>query len=432
MNISQSKVILTVTTILSFSLYKLIKYMYKRSKKSDYKAIVIKSDDESLLSEQLKRNYEFFGKESMEKIKSSFVCVIGLGGVGSHTVMTLIRSGIQRIRVIDYDVVTLSSLNRHAFAVRKDVGLFKSKVIKNYCESIFPLTCIEDIDDAITEETIEKYLSDVDYVVDCIDDLNNKSILIKYCIDKKIPIISSMGAGGRLNPFLIRISDLNKIKSESVSKKLRLTYKKKYNSNIPNGIKCVFSIEKSTKALTDLTENQLEKKEEYKINQNERIRTIPVFASIPAIFGQSLAAVALCDLSLNRDFAIEEYNEEKEENEKKELMIGEFEIGKLVEEYRKEESKRKKLGLDVVDSLDFDDYVNIAKRFNYRSVISEKMSKIKFVIWNPEKGSSIDNIVLMTRNEVFNHYKLNSMNEVEKKYDEKLIIKINNILNSSL
>ncbi len=295
----------------------------------------------SLLREQLKRNYEFFGEESMEKIKKSFVCVVGLGGVGSHAVMTLIRSGVQKIRVIDYDIITLSSLNRHAFAMREDVGLFKTKVIKSYCNKIFPLTEIEDIDDAITDDTKDKYLQGVDYVIDCIDDLNNKCSLLRFCSEKGIPVISSMGAGARINPFLIRLSDLNTIKGEAISKKLRLLYKKRYNINIPNGIKCVFSIEQTTRGLTEMHEHQKENKDIYQINVNERIRTIPVFASIPAIFGQSLAAVCLCDLSGEKAFA--NYNEQEDIEEKKDTLLNGIEISKIIEEFREEESKRRKL-----------------------------------------------------------------------------------------
>ena len=91
------------------------------------KDLIDTENEEILIREQLKRNYEFFDEEKMQKIKNCSVTVIGIGGVGSHAIMTLIRSGVRNIRVIDYDMITLSSLNRHAFAVRKDVGKMKVK-----------------------------------------------------------------------------------------------------------------------------------------------------------------------------------------------------------------------------------------------------------------------------------------------------------------
>lgn len=298
--------------------------------------------EKDLLREQLKRNYEFFTEENMDKIKNAFVCVVGLGGVGSHAVMTLIRSGVQKLRIIDYDTVTLSSLNRHAFALRSDVGLTKSKVVKEYSKKIFPLTIIEDIDDAITDETLSKYLSDVDYVIDCIDDTNNKISLLNFCVNNNIPVISSMGAGSRINPFLIRISDFTEIKGEAVCKKLKVLYKKKYNCSFPKGIKCVYSIEKTTRGLTDFQSHQLENKDDYKINNNERIRTIPVFASIPAIFGQSLAAYLLSDLA-NESYLINNYDEKKELEDKKEEMVGEYHLSKIIRDFKEAEIKRKNL-----------------------------------------------------------------------------------------
>jgi tRNA A37 threonylcarbamoyladenosine dehydratase len=293
-----------------------------------------KNNEAILLREQLKRNYEFFNDESMENIKKSFVCVVGIGGVGSHTVMTLIRSGVQKIRVIDYDIVTLSSLNRHAFALRGDVGKLKVRVVKEYASKVFPLTTVEDIDDAITPETKDKYLEGVDYVIDCIDDLDNKCFLLKYCVDKKLKVISSMGAGARMNPFLTRMADLNQIKGEKLAKRLRYAYKKKFNENIPNGIKCVFSIEVPKRGLSELEEHQKEDKQAFIVNDNERLRTLPVFASIPAIFGQSLAAVCLCDLAGETEFA--QYDEAREEEEKQEDFVGEYSLKKLIQELKEQ------------------------------------------------------------------------------------------------
>jgi len=256
--------------------------------------------------------------------------------------MTLIRSGIKKIRVIDYDTVTLSSLNRHAFAFRSDVGKLKVRVVKEYAAKINPAINIESIDDAFDADYSEKYIYDgnPDYVIDCIDDLDAKCELLEFCERKGIKVISSMGAGGKMDASSVRFSEFNSIKGEKLAKRLRILYKKKFGKVIPN-ITCVYSIEIS-KGLTDLEEHQKGNTEDYRINENERVRSLPVFASIPAIFGQALASVVLTDLagmkipSLNEVIA----NKVNEESEKE--KIGNVMISKLVEDFRRDEQKKNK------------------------------------------------------------------------------------------
>src|SRR5689334_13574582 len=107
--------------------------------------------------------------------------------------MTLVRSGVGKIRVVDYDIVTLSSLNRHAFALRSDVGKLKVRVVKEYVNKINPNIIVETIDDAFIWQYAERYILEgkPDYVVDCIDDLEAKCELLKFCFDNKLPVISS-------------------------------------------------------------------------------------------------------------------------------------------------------------------------------------------------------------------------------------------------
>lgn len=97
-----------------------------------------KEFEESLIHEQLSRNIAFLGKENVEKIRKSFVIVVGAGGVGSWAALMLLRSGVERIRIIDFDQVTLSSLNRHAVATQADVGTPKVKAIHKHFKQIMP------------------------------------------------------------------------------------------------------------------------------------------------------------------------------------------------------------------------------------------------------------------------------------------------------
>lgn len=90
------------------------------------------------VTEQLTRNCQYFGPKGLQKIQNANIIVVGVGGVGSHVAAQLIRAGVGRVKVIDFDLVTLSSLNRHAFAVRRDVGISKVECIRNYARDIFP------------------------------------------------------------------------------------------------------------------------------------------------------------------------------------------------------------------------------------------------------------------------------------------------------
>jgi len=263
-------------------------------------------------SEQFKNPTSLFKKKGMNAIENSFIIIVGIGGVGSHALMTLVRSGVRKIRIIDYDVVTLSSLNRHAFAFREDVGKMKVDVCRKYIEKINPNIELECIDDAFTFPDAESYIAkgNPDYVIDCIDDLDAKIELLYFCNINSIKVISSMGAGAKKDPTTIRISDLANIQGDKMARRIKYAYKKKYNMEIPKII-LIYSEEKTEMGLSDLEHHQKDNPEDYRINENERVRSLPVFASLPAIFGQSIAAVILTDIA---GIPIKTINTEKDIN----------------------------------------------------------------------------------------------------------------------
>lgn len=119
-----------------------------------------KAEAELILNEQLTRTLAFLGPEPSLKLRSSFIIVIGLGGVGSHAVTMLLRSGVQRIRLVDFDQVTLSSLNRHAVATRADVGLSKVVVVKNHLNRIIPSAQIEACVELFSASSASRLLAD--------------------------------------------------------------------------------------------------------------------------------------------------------------------------------------------------------------------------------------------------------------------------------
>jgi len=122
----------------------------------------------------------------------------------------LVRSGVGKIRLIDFDQVSLSSLNRHATAVQADVGTPKVTAMKKAFRSIAPWVEVDARVELFQEDAAEELLSgNPDYVIDAIDNINTKLALLKFCYDHKIPVISSMGAGAKADPSRVQISDIS-------------------------------------------------------------------------------------------------------------------------------------------------------------------------------------------------------------------------------
>lgn len=368
-----------------------------------------------------------FDDSSINQLKSSFVVVVGIGGVGSNIILALIKSGINHIRAIDYDLVTLSSLNRHAFATLKDVGTFKSRVVKNYANTVNQHIVIESIDDAFTIADAPLYITkgNPDYVIDCIDNLEAKCDLIHFCHLNNIRIISSMGAAGKCNPSQVRYSMFNNIMGDVLAKRLRFLYKKKHKTTLPN-IPSVFSIEKVAKGLSELEEHQKGNQEQYGINANERIRTLPVFACLPAAFGQCLASVVINSLGKNDIISKTDINE----NDKINCCVGSVSLAKLINDHRLYEMTYKGKKEDEL-YLCFDDYYRIAKMFNFVSSISNKSgNKMKFIRWRIYKEPSIDNIVIMNKSELNMHYNMKTEEDLLDSYGTQFVKEIDTKLSS--
>ena len=129
--------------------------------------------------------------------------VVGLGGVGSHCAHLVARSGVERLILIDFDQVTLSSTNRHATATLKDVGTPKVTAVKRFLAQVCPNCQVFDLNEMFTKESASSLLDKfgkIDFIVDAIDDLPTKAYLIKSCVDRNIKFLSSMGAACKADP----------------------------------------------------------------------------------------------------------------------------------------------------------------------------------------------------------------------------------------
>jgi len=159
-----------------------------------------------LVLEQLARNRVFLGDDGLGKVRDAFVVVVGCGGVGSWTATMLVRSGVGKVRLVDFDQVTLSSLNRHAVATLADVGTPKVLALRKHLEQVAPWVEIDARNELWNRENGEALLAGAPtYVVDAIDNIDTKVELLHFCHSRSIPVISSMGAGCKSDPTRVRL-----------------------------------------------------------------------------------------------------------------------------------------------------------------------------------------------------------------------------------
>ena len=172
------------------------------------------------------------------------MAVFGIGGVGSFTSEALVRAGLGKIILIDYDIIDITNINRQIHATSKTVGLVKVEVMKERLLAINPELKIEIYREKYNEKNREKLISTAyDYVVDAIDMVTAKIDLITTCKEKNIPIISSMGAGNKLNPTLLEVGDIYSTHTCPLAKVMRRELKRR---NIKE-LKVVWSKEKPIK-----------------------------------------------------------------------------------------------------------------------------------------------------------------------------------------
>ncbi|HEY9764924.1 MAG TPA: ThiF family adenylyltransferase, partial [Chroococcales cyanobacterium] len=151
------------------------------------------------------------GSENLEKLFSSTVAVFGVGGVGSYTVEALVRSGVGRFLLFDDDSICLTNLNRQLHALRSTVGKSKVEMMKARILDIQPKARVEIFQTFVTAENAGGLLSEgIDYIVDAIDTVSAKIQLAVLADERGIPIISSMGMGNKLDPTMIKVSDIHK------------------------------------------------------------------------------------------------------------------------------------------------------------------------------------------------------------------------------
>lgn len=198
------------------------------------------------LHRRFDRSARLIGDQGMRRLHDAHVVVFGLGGVGSYTVEGLVRSGVGKLTLVDFDVVCVTNSNRQLHATVSTVGKPKAELMAQRCKSINPDCNVTAIVDFYREDRSEELLAGkIDYVVDAIDNIKAKLHLLNECVKRQIPVVSSMGAAGRLDPTYIRVDDLCETHMDPFAKDVRKLLKRKHgiDTNKPTGITAVFSIE---------------------------------------------------------------------------------------------------------------------------------------------------------------------------------------------
>ncbi|TVY39862.1 tRNA threonylcarbamoyladenosine dehydratase [Lachnellula occidentalis] len=261
----------------------------ERALKGDY--------DDELILEQLARNRVFLTDAGLSKLRSAFIIVVGCGGVGSHCTAALARSGVSHIRLIDFDQVTLSSLNRHAVATLADVGTPKVSCLRKRLQQITPWVHFDLRNELFSQSAADTLLGPgydgrkPDFVVDAIDNIESKVALLEYCYKNNLKVISSMGAGCKSDPTRIFIGDISSSTEDPLS---RSTRRRLRAVGIASGIPVVYSTEKPAPGkaqLLPLPEEEFAKGSvgELGVLPDFRVRILPVLGTMPAVFGYAVA-----------------------------------------------------------------------------------------------------------------------------------------------
>ena len=180
------------------------------------------------MSDYLERSKQLLGEDKIESLKDKTILVIGIGGVGGTAVEALARSGFKKFILIDSDKVDVSNLNRQVLFTAEDVGKPKVEVAKKRLLSISSDLVIRTFETKVVPGSLERLgLGKVDFIVDAIDFVEGKLYIYEYALRNKIPFISSLGMGNRIDPEQVFVTKLNKTENDPLAKKIRYLAKQK-------------------------------------------------------------------------------------------------------------------------------------------------------------------------------------------------------------
>lgn len=377
-----------------------------------------KNYSQELIREQLARNYAFLTDEGMEKVRGQRVVVVGAGGVGSWVITMLVRSGVEKIRIIDFDQVSLSSLNRHAVANLMDVGTPKVECLRNHLLQIAPWVEIDGRNQLWNLDCGEELIFGDDFqptlVVDCIDNIDTKVDLLAFCHQRKVKVVLSGGAACKSDPTRINIADLSKTEEDPLARSVRIRLTKK---GVIDNIPVVFSAEKPDprKAkLLPLDQDEIDKGdvEQLAALKSFRVRILPVLGTMPGMFGLALATHIITTVAGYPTEYVEGKNRIKVYDGLLQSLAGqEARIGHL--------EQRTPVSLKDVPYI-------VEEVFRGKSVVSNYSTRLTLSRWDPSQELSFQNIVLMTKDEQKKHEErvLKGGEKLEDVYSEEVLKRV--------
>ncbi|OXV08347.1 hypothetical protein Egran_03890 [Elaphomyces granulatus] len=405
--------------------------------------------DEDLILEQLARNRVFLNDKGLAELRSSFIIVVGCGGVGSHATAALARSGVSRIRLIDFDQVTLSSLNRHAVATLADVGTPKVQCIRRRLEQVVPWVQFDCRNELFGASVANKLLEpwslngseqkQPDYVIDCIDNISSKVELLHYCHSHSIRVISSMGAGCKSDPTRVAVADISLSTEDPLSRSTRRRLKL---LGIHSGIPVVFSTEKpgpGKASLLPLPDEEFAKGQvgELGVLPDFRVRILPVLGTMPATFGYTIASHVICEVS---GYPIEYSLGGKSRDKMYDTILSGLQA--LAERLSRTEAGEDPIGLRLPIGKEDVAYL-VEEIWRGRSVVSGLPNRLALIPWErPKSGFGPDkqweqegqkllplklqDLVCMTKEEALRHERevFKGGKGVEDVYDETIVNKV--------
>lgn len=221
------------------------------------------------------------GADRMELLAHSHVLVVGLGGVGAYAAEQICRAGIGRMTIVDADLVNESNINRQLPALHSTLGMPKAEVVARRLLDINPRLKLTVVNEFLRDERTEEILSSskYDFIVDAIDSLSPKVFLLYHALSRKIPVVSSMGAGAKIDPAQVQIADISKSSNCALAKAVR---KRLRGMGIEKGIPVVFSTEMANPgAIIEIDNEQCKRS------------TAGTVSYMPAIFGCYLASYVI-------------------------------------------------------------------------------------------------------------------------------------------
>ena len=208
----------------------------------------MESEQTEYYTEQFGGIARLYGEVAAEKIRRAHICVVGVGGVGSWSVEALARSGVGRLTLIDHDEISASNMNRQLHTLHSTIGQSKVAVLAERVADINAECVVNPVEDLINLENMEGYItSEFDVVIDAIDIIKFKAGLIHHCSRNKIPVVTTGGAGGMLDPTKIEVADLSRTTNDPLAAKVRSQLRRLHgftrNPKRKFGIECVYSTE---------------------------------------------------------------------------------------------------------------------------------------------------------------------------------------------